>query len=397
MKQPHRVVLTGMGILTANASSAEEFADALRAGRSGIRDITRFDTGFPFKLGGEVRLEESESGLDRVSQLAITAARQAVSDSGLEGDAWRKGAGLCVGTSRGPAISLEQLLASADVVAKQALFDEIPFNSIARNVARLLNLSGSNSTVTMACVSSSLAIGRGFDAIRRGRAQVMLAGGADTLTNLSFSGFSMLRAMTRTLCRPFGRDRDGIVLGEGAGMMVLENYDHAVARGARIYAEICGWGTAGDAHHATSPSPEGRGLAGAMRSALRQANLTPDQIEHVNMHGTGTTANDASEPKALHQVFGARAASIPVNSLKPMFGHTLGAAGVLELAASILSMRGGFIAPTLNTEELDADCELNLVRGTSLDHTYSVLLSTKSAFGGANVAIAARLHQESYS
>ncbi|HEY0143945.1 MAG TPA: beta-ketoacyl-[acyl-carrier-protein] synthase family protein [Thermoanaerobaculia bacterium] len=392
MKNEYRVAVTGIGVLTANATSAQEFSDALRAGRSGIRDITRFDTGFPFRLGGEVRLEESESGLDRVSQLAITAARQAVLDSGLTDEGgWRRRAGLCIGTSRGPAISLEQLLASADTAAKMALFDEIPFNSIARNVARLLNLYGQTSTVTMACVSSSLAVGRAFDAIRRGRAEVMLAGGADSLTNLSFSGFSVLRAMTRTSCRPFDTRRDGMVLGEGAGIVVLENYELAVARGARIYAEICGWGTAGDAHHATSPSPDGRGLAGAMRSALRQAGIAPDDVEHVNLHGTGTPANDVSEPKALQQVFGARSARIPVNSLKPMFGHTLGAAGVLELAGSILSMRDGFIAPTINTQEVDPACgEMNLVRGERLERNYEVLLSTKSAFGGANVAIVAR-------
>lgn len=386
-----RVVVTGIGVLTANASSPGEFSDALRAGRSGIRDITRFDTGFPFKLGGEVRLEEEESGLDRVSQLAITAARQAVKDSGLPLDGtWRKRAGLCIGTSRGPALSLEQLLASSDALNRQALFEEIPFSSIARNVAGLLGLTGPTTTVTMACVSSSLAIGNAFDSIRRGRAEVMLAGGADNLTNLSFSGFSVLRAMTRSVCRPFGRNRDGIVLGEGSGILVLEDYDHAVARGATIHAEICGWGTAGDAHHATSPAPDGRGLAAAIGSALRQASFTPADIEHINLHGTGTTANDAAESKAIHTVFGERASRIPVNSLKPMFGHTLGAAGVLELTASILAMQGGFIPPTINTEELDPECDLNLVRGKSLEHDYGVLLSTKSAFGGANVAIAAR-------
>ena len=386
-----RVVVTGMGVLTANASSTGELSDALRAGRSGIRDITRFDTGFPFKLGGEVRLEEGESGLDRVSQLAISAARQAVTDSGLPADGpWRKRAGLAVGTSRGPALSLELLLASSDTAVRQSLFEEIPFSSIARNVARRLGLTGPTSTVTMACVSSSLAIGRAFDAIRHGRAQVMLAGGADSLTSLSFSGFSVLRAMTRSVCRPFGRNRDGIVLGEGAGILVLENYDHAVARGAKIHAEICGWGTAGDAHHATSPAPDGRGLAAAIGSALRQANLTPDEIEHINLHGTGTAANDAAESKAIHRVFGERAPRIPVNSLKPMFGHTLGAAGVLELSASIVAMQGGFIPPTINTEELDPECDLNLVRGKSLEQNFDVLLSTKSAFGGANVAIAAR-------
>lgn len=386
-----RVVVTGLGVLASNASSASELSDALRAGRSGIRDITRFDTGFPFKLGGEVRLEESESGLDRVSQLAIVAARQAVTDSGLESESpWRKRAGVFIGTSRGPALSLEQLLASPDADDRQTLFEEIPFSSIARNVARLLGLTGATSTVTMACVSSSLAIGNAFDAIRRGRAEVMLAGGADSLTNLSFSGFSVLRAMTRSVCRPFGNGRDGMVLGEGAGILVLESCDHAVARGAKIHAEILGWGTAGDAHHATSPAPDGRGLAAAIRSTLRQAGLTPAEIEHINLHGTGTPANDVAESKAIHRVFGERASRIPVNSLKPMFGHTLGAAGVLELTASIVAMQGGFIPPTINTTELDPECDLNLVRGASLERKFDVLLSTKSAFGGANVAIAAR-------
>jgi 3-oxoacyl-[acyl-carrier-protein] synthase II len=390
MKQS-RVVVTGMGILSSNASSGPEFADALRAGRSGIRDITQFDTAFPFKLGGEVDVDGADSELDRVSQLAAYAGRQALADSALDTSAgWREETGLCIGTSRGPAISLERLLGTTCEVTSKALFDEIPFHSIARNVGRILGLSGPMTTVTMACVSSSLAIGQAFDSIRRGRAKVMLAGGADSLTNLSFSGFSLLRAMTRSVCRPFDARRDGIILGEGAGILVLEDLEHAIARGARIYAEIGGWGTAGDAHHATSPSPDGRGLTLAIRNALKQARISPDEIEHVNLHGTGTATNDASESQAMHRVFGERASSIPVNSLKPMFGHTLGAAGVLELAGTILSMKGGFVAPTLNTEELDPACDLNVVRGESLMLGYGTLLSTKSAFGGANVAIAAR-------
>ncbi|MCU1347284.1 MAG: putative 3-oxoacyl-acyl carrier protein synthase [Acidobacteria bacterium] len=386
-----RVVVTGMGILTSNATSAAEFSDALREARCGIRDITRFDTDFPFKLGGVVDLEGDEDLVDRVSHLATYAARQAVEDSGLMPEELCEGSGVCIGTSRGPAHSLERLLSATTCAeTSRALFEEIPFYSIARNIARTLALTGPVTTVTMACVSSSLAIGRAFDTIRRGRAEIMLAGGADSLTSLSFSGFSLLRAMTRSLCRPFDRRRDGIVLGEGAGVLVLENLEHAVARGAYIYAEIAGWGTAGDAHHATCPSPDGRGLTLAVRNALRQAEMTPGEVAHVNLHGTGTAANDPAECRAMQQVFGERAREIPVNSLKPMFGHTLGAAGVLELAGSILGMRDGFIAPTLNTEELDPQCDLNVVRGKSIEQTFEALLSTKSAFGGANVAIVAR-------
>jgi 3-oxoacyl-[acyl-carrier-protein] synthase II len=387
------VAVTGIGLLTSNADSAESFTAALREGKSGVKDITGFETGWSFRQGGEVELppEDQEAKLDRVSQLAVAAARRAVEDSGLAGSVLESTrAGLCVGTSRGPALSLEQLLRSSDPDQRQALFAEVPFYSIARNIAQRLGLSGPISTVTMACVSSSLAIGRACDIIRRGQTPIMVAGGADSLTTLSFSGFSVLRAMTRTACRPFDRRRDGMILGEGAGMLVLEDLEHARRRGAQIYAEICGWGTAGDAHHATSPHPQGRGLASAINSALREAGLSADEIDHVNLHGTGTTANDPAECQAIRQVFGARGDTVPVNSLKPMIGHTLGAAGVLELTGSILGMRGGFVSPTLNYEEPDPFCNLNVVGGEAREQRMDVLLSTKSAFGGANVAIVAR-------
>jgi 3-oxoacyl-[acyl-carrier-protein] synthase II len=315
-----------------------------------------------------------------------------VADSGLPAaGAWRDTAPVSVGTSRGPALSLEGLLGpAADASARRDLLREIPFHSIARNVARQLEVRGPQTTVTMACVSSSLAIGRGFDAIRHGRAKVAIAGGADALTNLSFSGFSVLRAMTRSVCRPFDRRRDGMVLGEGAGMFVLEEWEHARQRGAHVYAEMCGWGAAGDAHHATGPHPEGRGLARAIALALQQARIDADAVDHVNLHGTGTAANDPSECQALRRVFGPRVRQIPVNSLKPMIGHTLGAAGVLELAGSILAMEGGFIPPTLNHEEPDPRCEPDVVHGSARAQATRTLVSTKSAFGGANVALVAR-------
>jgi 3-oxoacyl-[acyl-carrier-protein] synthase II len=386
-----RVVVTGIGLLTSNADSVEGFTVALREGRSGVKEITRFDTGWPFRQGGEVELpaEDQDPKLDRVSELALAAARRAVADSGLGPSALER-AGLCVGTSRGPALSLERLLRPALADDKEALFAEVPFYSIARNIARQLGLSGPIATVTMACVSSSLAIGRACDVIRSARTPIMLAGGADSLTTLSFSGFSVLRAMTRSACRPFDRRRDGMILGEGAGILVLEDLDHARARGAQVYAEICGWGSAGDAHHATSPHPQGRGLVGAIKSALREARVPVDDIDHANLHGTGTAANDPAECQAMRQVFGDRCDRLPVNSLKPLIGHTLGAAGVLELTGSILGMRGGFVPPTLNYEEPDPSCNLNVVRGRAREQRTRVLLSTKSAFGGANVAIVAR-------
>jgi len=388
-----RVVVTGIGLLTSNAHSVDGFTVALREGKSGVKEITRFDTGWPFRQGGEVELppEDEDPRLDRVSELALAAARRAVADSGLSpSDLELARAGLCVGTSRGPALSLQRLLRPELSDDKEALFAEVPFYSIARNIARHLGLSGPIASVTMACVSSSLAIGRAWDAIRRGRTPIMLAGGADSLTTLSFSGFSVLRAMTKSSCRPFDRRRDGMILGEGAGILVLENLDHARSRGAQVYAEISGWGSAGDAHHATSPHPQGRGLAGAIRKAMSEARVSVDEIDHANLHGTGTAANDPAECQAIRQVFGDRCERLPVNSLKPMIGHTLGAAGVLELTGSILGMRGGFVPPTLNYAEPDPSCNLNVVSGAAREQRTRVLLSTKSAFGGANVAIVAR-------
>jgi len=388
-----RVVVTGIGVVTANAGSASAYAEALRAGHSGIRDLTLFEPGFPFRKAGQVDLPEPAAGaphVDRVSRLALMAAEQAVADAGLEpGGPILARAGVCAGTSRGPAASLERLLDPA-LASGRGLMREVPFYSIARNVARRFGMSGPSSTVTMACVSSSLALGHAMDAIRRGRVTVMLAGGADGLTSLSFSGFSVLRAMTRDTCRPFDRRRDGMVLGEGAGLMVLEELEHARARGAHVYAELLGWGSAGDAHHATSPHPEGRGLAAALNAALRDARTAPEQIDHANLHGTGTPANDPAECHAIRQVFGDHCARLPVNSLKPMIGHTLGAAGVLELAGSLLAMQGGFIPPTLNSQERDPRCDLDVVTGAAREVPVRTLVSTKSAFGGANVAIVAR-------
>ncbi|WP_434347453.1 beta-ketoacyl-[acyl-carrier-protein] synthase family protein [Myxococcus virescens] len=395
---PHRVVITGLGVTAANALSADELAQALSNRRSGIRRTAPFDIEGRTYSAGVVDLpdEASDDGVDRVSKLALHAAEQALRDSGLEAQgSWREETGVMLGTSRGPALSLEQVIRSGgDEDTRRRHFGEVPFSSIARNVADRFGLGGILSTVTMACVSSSLAMGRALDEIRQGRASVMLAGGADALTLLSFSGFSVLRAMTPTVCRPFDHRRNGMVLGEGAGILVLEELNHARQRGARIHAELCGWGTAGDAHHPTSPHPEGRGLQQAMTLALRQAGLTTEQIDFVNLHGTGTPANDPAECQALRGVFGTRATSVPVNSLKPYFGHTLGASGALELIGSVLGMARDFLPPTLNCEELDPKCDVDVVRGEGRAQRIDTLMSTKSAFGGANVALVARRFPE---
>ena len=386
-----RVVVTGIGLLAANADSPAAFAEALREGRSGVGEVTAFDPGPHFRQAAEVGelppVRAGEEGLDRVSRLALAAARQAVEDAGLEGEGWCRSAPLFVGTSRGPARSLERLQRPLEVQERGEVLAEVPFASIGRNVARGLGLGGPVSTLTMACVSSSVAVGSAMDHLRRGDGEVALAGGADALTLLSYSGFSVLRAMTRSLCRPFDKGRDGMVLGEGAALLVLETREHARRRGARIYAELLGWAVSGDAHHSTSPHPEGRGLAAALDRALAEARLGPGAVDHVNLHGTGTRANDRSEALAVRRVFGDR--RVPVNSLKPMIGHTLGGAGALELAGSLLGLEGGFIAPTLNWRTPDPECDLEVVAGEARELPLTALVSTKSAFGGANTAIVA--------
>lgn len=397
-----RVAVTGIGLVAANADSPASFAEALREGRSGVGEVRGFDTGVAFRQAAEVRTmpaaaardgdgpagARAEAHLDRVSLLAVAAGFQAVADSGLEGDGWRLAAPLFLGTSRGPAQSLERLQRPLEVHDRGELLEEVPFASIGRNVARRLGLGGPVSTVTMACVSSSVAVGCAIDAIRDGEAEVALAGGADALTLLSYSGFSVLRAMTRSLCRPFDRDRDGMVLGEGAAILVVESLERARRRGARIYAELLGWGVAGDAYHPTGPHPEGRGLAAALRTALAEARLDPEAVDHLNLHGTGTRANDRAEAQAVRRVFGDR--KVPVNSLKPLVGHTLGGAGSLELAGTLLGLEGGFVAPTLNWRRPDPEIPLDVVAGDAAREVpLSVVVSTKSAFGGANAAIVA--------
>jgi len=391
-----RVVITGLGVVAANALSVGELTSALRERRSGIRETGRFGTEVRTRFAGEVDLPEAgDEPTDRVSQLALNAAGQALRDAGLEqAPEWRRQAGVMLGTSRGPALSLEGFLRAAQRPTQEeerrSWRAEMPLASIVRNVAERYGLEGERSTVTMACVSSSLAMGRAADHIRRGRAPLMLAGGADALTLLSFSGFSVLRAMSASVCRPFDQRRNGMLLGEGAGIVVLEELEHALRRGARIHAELCGWGTAGDAFHPTGPHPEGRGLQRAMTVALQRSGLGPGDIDFINLHGTGTSANDPAECQAVRGVFGERTPQLPVNSLKPYFGHTLGAAGGIELIASLLTLEHDFIPPTLNCEELDPRCAVDVVRGTGRAQRVDTLMSTKSAFGGANVALVAR-------
>lgn len=387
-----RVVITGMGVITATAKSVDEFDHALRQGVSGIKPVTLFDASlYAFGAAGEIEgLTPEAPALDRASQLALYAARGAVDDAGAVFlDANRTRAGVVLGTTCGGITSHESVLRSWARGEHQALeaMDEVPFHVMAAHVARAYRLEGPVATIAIACASGANAVGYAADLIRSGHADIMLAGGADTISHFTFSGFSILRAMTRDACRPFDAERSGIVLGEGAGVLVLEEAERALQRGARIYADVLGHGYCNDAHHSTSPAPDGGGMLRSVRDALEQSGLRPDDIDYVNAHGTATQANDAMEMAAYRRLFGERAARVPISSIKPMTGHTLGAAGAIELVATVLALLGQYVPPTLNARKPPVG-EFDFVPNQSRPASLRYALNLNAGFAGHNTAIA---------
>lgn len=388
----HRIVVTGMGVLTANARNAGEFAAALRAGTSGIKDVSLFDaSAYAFPYMGEIEgFRGEDDGLDRASQLALAAAKAAVQEAGEQWiEAHHGRTGVILGTTCGGVTSHEDVMRKWAMEAAASLeeIDEIPFHVMSVHVARRLRLGGPVATVTIACASGANAIGLAADLIRTGQADMMLAGGSDTVSQFTFSGFSILKAMARDACRPFDKNRSGIALGEGAGVVVLESYEQAAKRGAPIYAEILGHGFCNDAYHSTAPDPEGGGMAKSIRHALKRAGLRPEDVDYINAHGTGTPANDVMECNAYKRVFAGRMRTVPVSSTKSMIGHTLGAAGAIELIAGILALQGGFAPPTINYATPDALCDLDVVPNQSRHLPLRHVLSCNAGFGGHNAAV----------
>lgn len=387
-----RIVVTGIGVITANANNKKEFLETLYTGRSGIKKISLFDTSEnSFRFMGEIPdFNSPYKGLDRVSQLALFAARSAIEDSG---EKWinnnKARTGVVIGTASGGITSHELIMrkwkekhpASIDEI------DEVPFHAIAHRVAREYRCEGPVATITIACASGANAIGFASDLICSDQADIMIAGGSDTISQFTFSGFSILRTMARDVCRPFDKNRTGIVLGEGAGVLILEEYEMARQRGANIYAEILGYGFCNDAYHSTSPDPEGAGLARSIHHALCKASLHPDEIDYVNAHGTGTQVNDAMESSAYKKVFGDCVCNIPISSIKPMIGHTLGAAGAIELIATILSLNNQFVPPTINFITPDPACNLDVVPNQSRSVHLRRALCCNAGFAGNNTAV----------
>ncbi len=394
------VVVTGLGTVNALARSAVEFAHELRRGSCAIGALTVFDpTGYRSRIAAEVMPVPEASCLpsplrrraSRADVFAILAAEQALADSGLEVAASPHRIGVALGGTTGGMLRAEECL-HARIEGRLACYRPgpllaTPISTSADLMASAFGLRGPRITVSTACSSSANALGMALDWIRLGRADAVVAGGTESLCRTIFAGFNALHALSREPCRPFDRRRSGLTLGEGAAILVLESAESAARRGARVHAELCGYGASADAHHLTAPHPEGAGAVLAMRRALARAGLEPEAIDYINAHGTGTPLNDAIEIAAIKRVFGAAARHLAVSSTKAAVGHTLGAAGAIEALATVLALRDGFLPPTVRLEEPDADCDLDCVPVHSRPATLRYALSNSYGFGGNNTTL----------
>jgi 3-oxoacyl-[acyl-carrier-protein] synthase II len=387
-----RVVITGMGVFCSIGKNVEEFLRSLREGRTGIGPITLFDTSkYPSKIGAEIRdyrpdgffKKRNLKRLSRTDQFALIAAEEAVKDSGINAYA-SEVVGICLGAGAGGMFEAESYHREVLLKGKSKPSLLVPFipSFTTNRVAERFRFSGPVATITTACSSSATSIGYGADLIRNGKAKAVLCGGSDALSELTFGGFNSLRATDPSPCKPFDKKRAGMSLGEGAAILVLEGLDEAMKRGTRIYAEFLGYGIGGEAYHITAPEPAGAAEARIMEKALEESGIKPSEVDYINAHGTGTPLNDKVETLSIKKVFGERAYSIPVSSIKSMVGHCLGSAGAIEAVASILSIIHGFVPPTVNHREGDDDCDLDYVPGKSREVKVKVVLSNSFAFGG---------------
>jgi 3-oxoacyl-[acyl-carrier-protein] synthase II len=398
-----QVVITGISVLCSIGIGGEAFQEGLKKGVSGIGPITTFKTtDHHYKLGGEVKGFRPEEHfekkdlrrMDRASQLTLVAAEQAVKEAGLNfsiEDPVR--CGVMLGTTLGGMISGEKYHRLAHHHRQRvSLLLDFPVHAAADRLAIGYNLQGPAMIFSTACASGAHSIGYGFDLISRGKADVILAGGVDTMAEFTQCGFGALQALIKTgeSVSPFDKNRCGFALGEGAAILILEAKEHAGKRAAPIYCEIGGYGMSSDAYHMTAPDKEGNGAAMAMLRALRQAGVQPESVDYINAHGTATRHNDLMETIAIKKVFGKFAYNLAVSSIKSMIGHTLGAAGSIELAATALAMQGCFLPPTINYETPDPQCDLDYVPNVARNKTIKTALSNSFGFGGTNISILLR-------
>ena len=407
----HRAVITGMGVVSPVGNHLDEFWNNLIEGKSGIGLLTRFDTtNLPTKVAAEVKdfeptdwVSKKESRhMDRFAQFAMATAKMALEDSGLDLEKLDKErAGVVIGCGIGGVTTFEEqkevLMAKGSGRVTPFFVPMLISNMAAAHLSIEFGLQGSSMTIVTACASATNAIGEALRIIQRGEADVVFCGGTEApITSLAFAGFCAAKTMStekehpEQASRPFDKRRSGFVMGEGAGVLVLESLEHAQARKAHIYAELAGYGSTSDAYHITSPRPGGAGAARAMKLALEDAGIKAENVDYINAHGTSTGPNDSTETSAIKIVFGTSAPKVAISSTKSMTGHLMGAAGAIEAIICALSIQSGAIPPTTNYGEPDPECDLDYVPNIARKQTVNVAMSNSLGFGGHNATIVLR-------
>jgi 3-oxoacyl-[acyl-carrier-protein] synthase II len=390
-----------MGVVSAVGHDLSTFWQSLKEGFCGIRPITIFDTSaYRSHNGGEVSdlsperhfsLKELRR-LSRCDQFGIIAAREAMNASSLgQAKIDRERFGIILGADSGGIFSVERyfraIYSHAAKRPSPSLLLSFSLATTTDHIAQELDLRGPRTTTATVCSSSSAAIAFAYDAITSGTAQIMITGGSDSLCEVTYAGFNSLRAIDPEGCRPFDKERQGLSLGEGAGILILEEWEHALARGARIWGEVLGYGICAEAHHLTAPEPSGAGIARAIRLALTDAGIAPEEVDYINAHGTATPLNDIVETRGIKTAFGKRAYAIPLSSIKSMIGHCLGSAGGIEAVATLLSLHEGIIPPTINYATPDPECDLDYTPNEARKKEIHITISNSFAFGGNNVCL----------
>ncbi|EPJ2700752.1 beta-ketoacyl-ACP synthase II [Listeria monocytogenes] len=402
-----RVVVTGVGAVTPIGNDAETSWENAKKGVNGVAKMTRLNPDdFPVKIAAELKdfdvekyLEKKEARkMDRFTHYAIASAEMAVQNSGLViDDSNANRVGVWIGSGIG---GMETFETQYEIFLNRGHRRVSPFfvpmmipDMGSGQVSIRFGAKGINSTTVTACATATNSIGDAFKVIERGDADAMITGGAEApITKMSLAGFTANKALSlnpdpETACRPFDKDRDGFIIGEGAGIVILEEYEHAKARGAKIYAEIVGYGATGDAYHITAPAPNGEGAARAMKMAIDDAGLTPDKVDYINAHGTSTPYNDEYETQAIKTVFGEHAKKLAISSTKSMTGHTLGASGGIEAIFALLTIRDNIIAPTIHLKNQDEVCDLDYVPNEAREANVNVVISNSFGFGGHNATL----------
>jgi 3-oxoacyl-[acyl-carrier-protein] synthase II len=392
-----RVVITGLGVISSIGIGWEEFWDSLLKGKSGISPVSSFDTTNHFThYGGEVKifkpedfiLEERLKFMNRATQMALAAAKLAIEDAGIIPEFLdNHKVGISFGTTLGDAQTIEDidmLLINNEQISER-LICQIPTHASPSNIAKKYKVNGPNFMFSTACAAGNYAICYGYDLIKLNRADIVFAGGSDPFSRIEYTGFNQLSAVAPEKCQPFDKNRKGMMVAEGAGVLILETLKSALNRNAPIYAEIFGYGLSCDAQHMTQPSVEG--ISQCIIKAMLEAGIEKEEVDYICAHGTGTVANDRAECAAIKEVFGPLYKRIPVSSIKSMLGHTMGAASALEAITCALVVKNDIVPPTINVETPDPECDIDCVPNQAMNRTVTIALNNSFAFGGNNASL----------